>query len=281
MSKKSIRKTLSEQEKSERKLARELAKKSRQLEIARNKKKYYANLAKKQERELKSLLKAVRGKGIYDPKGNELSRYRKSRLNKISKEFGDLLDPKKFAFVMPEKGAIKKVIERAKGLELKTTKTGLFVPREGNAKVKIKRDRKRDEYYIEKSGKTKWGVNQGKRYRSVTPLASVDELDKERDRIKEMADKLGPLNKGERITFEITEKGNEGFGRATFQNINLLLDYLDQYRKTIAAKINFYRHIKIVKTETVKKWFDEHPPKAPKKFARRIHTRVLPNGRNG
>lgn len=280
MPNKSIRKTLSDQEKSERKLARELAKKTRQLEIAKAKKKYYRELAKKQERELKALMKVVRGKGIYDPKGNQLTKYRKSRLNSIAKEFGDLLDPKKFVFVKPESKARKKVIERANGLELKTTKTGLFIPKEGNAKVRLKHDKKRDEFYIEKSGKTKWGINQGKRYRTITPLASLDELDKERDRIKAMADKFGTLKKGERIAFEITEKGNEGFSRATFTNINLLLEHLEQYRKTIAAKINFYRHIKIVKTQSVQKWFTEHPPKAPKKFARRIHTKVNAKGRN-
>lgn len=272
MSNKSNSKKLQPQAKSAATLRR-LIKASKKTILETKNRKVYAKAKKRlRDLELQLTLENVKGKGIYDPKNNDITKYKATKLRKLSKEFGDLFDPSKYVFIK----APKAVRGRAQGLDLKATKTGLFVPKNGNKNIKLKKDKTRDEYYIERSGKTKWGINKGKRYRSVTPIASIDELEKEKDRIKDMADKLGPLNGDERLSFVIIEKGNEGYSHATFTNIDLLFDYLDNYRKTIAAKLQFYRHIEIVKTESVKRWFSDHPVKAPKKFSRRLHTK----GRN-
>lgn len=259
--------------------ARQKEREKRNKIIARNKANYYASERKSIEKQLKKLLRDVRGKGIYESKGTELTRYRKSRLNKIAQTFGNVFDPKEYAFILAPKKVRGKILERAASLEMKVTRTGIFVPKEKNNKVKLGYDKKHGEYYIKKSGRTKWGINQGRKYTTITPLASVDELEKEIERLRSQASKLGPLGKDERITFEITESGNEGYSHSTFKNVELMLKHLENYRKTTAARLQFFRHIKIVKTETVKRWFDEHPVKAPKRFGRSIFTKMSPSGR--
>lgn len=255
------------------KLKRQLDRAQNTAKETQNKKIYKEAKAREKELKLKITMTAVKGKGIYDPKGDDLTKYRKTRLNKIAKEFGDFFDISKFEFIPVPKDNSKTLLERATGLDFKTTRLGLFAPKNHYSKVQLKKDKKRNEFYIERSGKTKWGINSGRKYRSITPLASVDELSNEIERIKNMGEKLGPLGKNERLTFEVNETGNEGYSHATFKDIKSLMNYLDQYLKTTAAKLQFYRHISIVKTESVKKWFQEHPPKMPKKFARRVHTK--------
>ena len=218
--------------------------------------------------------------GIYNPKSPELTRYRKTKLNKISKEFGQFFNINKFTFVAAPKADKKLVISRATALEFKPTKEGFFIPNLNYGKVTLKKNKKNKEYYIERSGKTKWGKNTGRKYKSVTPLASVDELGKEIDRIKEMAKKFGPLSGNERLAFEITEQDNQGFSKSTFETIERLLAELETYQKSVAARINFLRHISVVKTESFKVWYKDHPPKPPKSFSRRIFTKANVKGRN-
>lgn len=258
--------------------ARQKERERRNKIIARNKANYYAAERKHIEKQLKKLLRDVRGKGIYEPKADELTRYRKYRLNKIAQVFGNVFDPKEYAFITAPKKDRKKIIERASALEIKTTRTGLFVPKEKNNKVRLSYDKKHGEYYIKKSGRTKWGINQGRKYTTITPLASVDELEKEIDRLRSQAAKMGPLGKNDRLSFEIIESGNEGYSHTTFRSVELMLKHLENYRKTTAARLQFFRHIKIVKTST-EQWFSDHPVKAPKRFGRSIFTKMSPSGR--
>lgn len=248
--------------KSQAQLKRSREAKTRATQYQKQLMKNRAAAKRSEETQLRHLLKNVRGKGIYDPKGNELTKYRKSRLRKAVKEFGSYLDPTKYFFVPAPKNRKKEVIERATNLKIKTSSIGVFIEKAGHKKATLKEDKKRREIYIERSGKTKRGATKGKRYRTITPLASLDELDNERVRIKALADGLGKLKKNEVLAFKIQENGGEGYSHLTFGNIDLLLNYLDKYKKSAPAKINFYRHIQVEKVETSDKWFKEHPVQA-------------------
>lgn len=224
--------------------------------------------ARERDRILLQTIKRSSKVGLYNPKELKLTKYRRYRANKIAKEYGDFLDPKKFFFVKAPTKAKKQVFQRAENLQIKHTRTGLLVPKEGHTRARLKTDRKRKEYYVERSGKTKRGPTKGVRYRTITPLASIDELDNERDRIRNLAKALGPLGRNDRITFKIIENGLEGYSHSTFSNVELLINYLEFYRKSIAAKVNFFRHIVLEKT-TASQWFAEHPATAAGKKGRR------------
>jgi len=224
---------------------------------------------KKADLKLKSYLKAVRDKGIYEPKSLDLTKYRKSRIRKVVKEFGDLLVPSKFIFVEAPKPQRAKVRERAKGLGLKATRTGVFIEREGFRKATLKVDKKSGELFIERKGKVKRGPTRGKRYTRRMPLASIDELDKQRERIRQMARDIGPLKENERLAFRIIETGNDGYSHATFSDVELLLRYLENYRRQIAGKwtrslpafIHLHAILEVEKTESSVRWQTSHPPR--------------------
>lgn len=213
-----------------------------------------------QKKLLTNILRNVRGKGIYDPKSLELTKYRKARAKKVLKEYGTFLDTKKYFFVKAPKTRRAEVKERAIALRLKPTSTGVFVERQGHKKATLKENKKNKELYIERSGRTKSGPLKGKRYTSHLPLASVDELDKEKDRLREMAKRMPLRNRGERLAFKIRENGIDGYSHSTFNSIEGLLSYLGQYHKSIAARINFFRHIELERVETNMEWSLAHPP---------------------
>ncbi len=245
--------------------------------------KYIQKLIKESKRERDKLLlntiKRSTKVGLYNPKELKLTKYRRTQANKILKEFGTVLDPTKFFFVPAPKPIRKKAFERADSLNIKRSKTGLFISREGHAQAKLKVDKKRGEVYVERSGKTKRGARSGRRYHTILPLASLDELDNERDRLRALAAKLGQLKSNERLAFLVKEDGLEGSSNNTFNNIELLIKYLDQYQKTVAARINFYRHIEIVKTQSAQ-WFAEHPAINYNKSRGRSRIKKLPQGTN-
>lgn len=234
----------------------------RRISQQKRKQSYFEKLRNAQKRERDRILlrtiKLANNKGIYNPKEIKLTKYRRYRANKIAQEFGDFLDPTKFFFVKAPSKAKKTVIERAESLQMKHTKSGIFIAKEGHKRATLKTDKKRKEFFIERTGRTKRGPTRGVRYRTITPLASVDELDNERDRLRALADQIGPLKKNERVTFKVIENGLEGYSHHTFSNIELLLNHLENYRKSIPAKVNFFRHIVLEKT-TASQWFAEHP----------------------
>lgn len=220
--------------------------------------------AQKKERDqiLTRAMKRASETGVYKPKELKLTKYRRMRATKAIREYGDFLDPRKYFFIKTPKPIKAKAFERAESLEIKHSRTGLFIAKEGHKKAILKTDRKRKELYIERVGKTKRGPSRGVRYKTITPLASIDELDFERDRLRRLAKAIGPLRPNERITFRVIENGLEGYSHTTFSNIELLINYLEHYRKSIAAKVNFFRHIQIEKT-TTSQWFAEHPATTP------------------
>lgn len=216
--------------------------------------------AKQREKEYHQLLKIVRGKGIYEPKNNELTKYRKDRLRQAKNTFGEYLNDKYF-FIPVGKKAKAEVMSKAEMLSITHTRAGLFFSKQGHTRATIKKDKEREEYYIERSGKVKRGTNTGRKYKSILPLASLDELDRERERLRKLALALGPLKKNERLVFKVIENSNEGYSQGVFDDIELLLRNLDNYQKKHAARVNFFRHIQVEKSNPVV-WRREHPNKA-------------------
>lgn len=246
---------------------------NRRLTYQEQRQRQYAKIraaqAKERDRILMHTIKATAGKGIYTPKEFKLTKYRRYRANKALREFGEFLDPSKYFFIKAPPKAKKQVIERAESLHMKHTKSGLFIAKEGHKKAALKYDKTHKEFTIERVGRTKRGPTRGVRYRTVTPLASLDELDKERDRIRRMADRLGPLSKNERVVFKVIENGFEGYSHHTFSNIELLLRHLENYQKTLPAKVNFFRHIQVEKVSSAGQWFADHPATNPGRKGRK------------
>jgi hypothetical protein len=212
------------------------------------------------DKRLRDTLRNVKGTGIYEPKSLELTPYRRKRAKAVYKEYGKYLDKKEYFFVRAPKHRRQEVRERAEGLHLKPTPTGLFVEREGHKKAYIKENPKNKELYVKRTGRTKRGPLKGRQYSSTLPLASVDELDKARDRIRELAKSLPLRNSKESLSWKIRENGIEGYSHSTFDSVEGILRYLDKYDKSTAARINFYRHIELERVETSAEWNQKHPP---------------------
>lgn len=208
--------------------------------------------ASKKERDglLLYAMKRASKTGLYNPKEFKLTKYRRKRTEEILHLYGQVLSPDKYFFLKANKKDRARVKARADAMQMLGTKTGIFVHRNGYNKASIKVDRKRGELYIERSGKTKRGPTKGKIYRSVLPLASIDELTFEKDRLRALAKQLGPLKQGEVLTFKVVEDGLEGYHNKTYSDIELMINYLGLYQKTLAARVQFYRHIEIVKTKS-------------------------------
>lgn len=234
--------------------------------------KWYASqrvkIAKAQDNRLRLILKEVSGKGIYDPKSTELTKYRRYRAKKVAKQYGDLLNlprfpghkpAKKFLFVAAPKGRGKEVKTKAETLGMSATNRGVFVERSGHRRAKIKESKKTKELYIELSGKTKRGPLRGTRYVNIRPLASLDELDREKDRLRELAKGLPLNNDKQRFVWKIRENGIDGYSHRSFTDIESLIRYLEGYDKTVAARINFFRHVELERTESGMTWAMEHP----------------------
>ena len=224
--------------------------------------------ARARDKEYRGILKAASKTGLYKPKSEELTKYRRSRARQIKRDYGDYLDPKKYFFLPLPKNKKSDVIKRADTLKITTSRTGIFYPKEGHKTASIKKDKKRDEYYIERRGKTKTGINKGLKYRDVTPIATLDELDNERERLRRAAKRLGKMGENDFYAFVVVENGLEGYSHYTFRTIEQLISHIDSYPKNVAAKINFFRHIKVVKTQPMT-WKDLHPTRSPGKAGRR------------
>ncbi len=244
--------------------------------------------ARARTKDYQSKLKQLKAAGIYEPKAPELTRYRKWAINKRYDEYKDLLNSKRFFFVKaPQKRQDKRhALEMAKFLKYKTTKTGMFIERDGASKGTIRKSKSRKgEFEIHLTGKYKRGPRAGKRMDSYIPLTTLDKLILEQGRLRKIAKKIGTLQGNQRLAFKVIENGLEGFSHKIFDNIEDLLKYIAQYQrdgsadpksnfKSEMAQLNFMRHIIIVKT-TVDTWYRDHPIKS--KLKRR---RVNRKGRN-
>jgi hypothetical protein len=218
---------------------------------------------KTRDKELRSTLHKVAKVGLYVPKEFKLTKYRRSRLSKLEKSGKlELLNSEKFFFVPIPKAKRRKTLANSEQLKIDTSKTGVFIPRDKHTRARLVTDSK-GELIIIRSGKTRRGTTKGRTYKTITPLVSLDELGNERERLREQARKLGPITtedytNGVRLVFHVSENGIDGWSQQTFEDIDLLLNYLEaRYDKTTAARVNFYRHITIEKS-TVNDWFTRH-----------------------
>jgi hypothetical protein len=235
--------------------------KRREKEFARELKAWEKDRAKWQralDRQYERQLAALERMGIYEPKGKELTPYRKKRIRAAYREYSEYMTGD-FQFVaLPGPETIK----QAKGLTFKTTKKGAFVPLEGHKKAKV--TRKRGETYIDLTGKVKRGPSGGERRYKVEriPLRSLDIIANEKERLRQEAADLMPLSGKERLAFVLTINDHEGFSKKTYDNIEHLIEDVERYEKTVPWKVqDIFRHIRIVKVESDAKWREDHPRK--------------------
>lgn len=237
--------------------------------------------AQKRERDYRHKLNALKKVGAYEPKGGELTRYRKSRINSLWRELGDKVEPApgaraSYFFVGTDKLNSKQrkgFLDNARSLDIATTKKGIFLQREGQRRARLQYNKENDEFDVVLTGKVKWGENKGKRITDRIPIGPVDRIGRELERIKNVADKFGTMKKGEAISFVVVEQGEEvGASQSTFSGSNAaerLRDYIDTryHRDNKAAKLKFLRMARVRKT-TLTQWEQDHPPK-PRRMARR------------
>lgn len=232
--------------------------------------------ARARDKELTRILKKARDVGLYAPKALELTPYRRRKARHLRQEYKEYLTTDKHFFLPANKERRAQILAKASALNIGTSRTGIFVPKEYYKRARLKEDKKRGEFFVERSGKTKTGANTGRIYHDAIPLASVSEIDSERDRIRRLAKRLCPLRDGEVLAFKVSEYGSEGYSRMVFIGdtceaaIENLIKYLDKYKKSEAARINFYRHITVEKWSSFKQYYKEHPTRDVGKKARRI-----------
>lgn len=217
-----------------------------------NAKRARKSTANARRRQYLSDLKTLEQRGIYSPTSKELTPWRKRQINKRMKEFRDFVGDDTFFIPVSKYGKKQQteILQTAKNLQFKTTKKGILLPKEGHTKARIRKT-KRGKYEIYEEGKTKRGENKGKRYYNIIPLEPIDELVKEKDRLREIAKRLGapfsPKSK-DRLYFKIVDQFGEGISNSIFNNIESLLEYLGRYIRSDAARLFMYRHIVIEKT---------------------------------
>lgn len=218
-------------------------------------------LQRSEDKKLKETLKTIRGMGIYEPKSADLTPYRRGRLRKVQREYKEILEPGKF-FLIPLKSRPdrKTIISRSETIGIQTTRFGLIVPTNKHKRVRLKTN-KHGEVFIDRSGKTKQGPNRGRVYHDTIPIASLDELELQKDRLRRAAKRMGKLKDNERLYFVVKEHGFTGKSNRSFPNIEELFRYLDTYDqdqkspdgrvykkgKSKAAMINLYRHVHLIK----------------------------------
>ena len=228
---------------------------------------YLVKLQKAQQRQTdavyKRALKAVRGKGIYDPKSIVLTKYRRTKIKAVLRDYRELLDPKKYVFLHVPKGKKRKeTLTKAAALDIPATKTGLFAPRgsKNTRKPTLRTNKKTGELFIRHAIDVKRGPRGGKSRIRITPIASIDELTNEEQRLERLFKELrSQLTGSQRIVFVVRENGSEGYSHAVFLTIGQLNKWLSDYKKSAAARIQFYRHIELEITESSLQWFTEHP----------------------
>lgn len=213
-------------------------------------------LERQRNKEFAALLKPLQKFGIYNPKETKLTKYRAARVRKAYKEFADMLDPTKFLFAQAPKKKARTLKKKAKAFPdvYKPTNRGIFVAREGFKTAKVQVD-KSGEASIIRAGKSETGERVRRRTKSITPLATLDDMDRQRDKIRKAAEKLGPLKPGEGYVYIIKDNGGENYGRNIYGSLDLLLAKLDGYDKGRAreagkrglAWLTLMRHLEIQK----------------------------------
>lgn len=214
--------------------------------------------AKERTKEYKRDLAELRRVGAYQPKAAKLTRYRKKRINEGIREFENLIRPDKYFFIpFPKTKTAEKLKRKAREGNFITTRKGIFYEKGGHDVALLKYNPYRKDYYVSVRGHVKAGPSKGRFYEYITPIAAVDDLANEEDNLRAMAAPLLPLketrNYYERLTFRIydDQSGPDGTGtkQVGWQDIGQLIEYLKGYRKNVAAQVELFRHIVIMKTK--------------------------------
>jgi hypothetical protein len=214
------------------------------------------------DKEYAARIKQLEKVGAYKPKDAKPTKYRKAKVNKLWPWYSPFLDKKSYFFIPTGsrgKAVAKDIKQRASNLNMITTAKGLFFAKpRGAAKATLQTKKGREPQLVIKSYEED---DKGWRARKETiPLVPVDALDKEIERWRKEARKIGPLdpNKKERIAFKVTEKDHEGFSRKIFDSVEDMINYMKGYKHQYLDRVKFFRHITLVKT-TNGLWFKEHP----------------------
>lgn len=206
---------------------------------------------------LKGRLNKLKSFGLLQPTGNEGTATLKKKIVNAEREYEDQLKPGKNFFIRIPRGKAGQIaLDKAKQLGLQTTTKGFFFEKEGAQSAKL---------IVTKTGKARLitkkkitGKYGNTRTRTTAiPLDTVDELTRQQDKLRREAERLGPLKRGESLSFRVVEKDREGFSRNHFSDIELLIKYIEAYEKRPSLntpvkrrlwKNYFFRHIEIIKT---------------------------------
>lgn len=220
------------------------------------------------EKEYRSKLKALRAVGEYIPKGEELTRYRRGRINKAYAPLAQYLEPKgrrEFFYVPADKltrADRAKFLENAKSMEMPTTRRGVFLQKEGQRRATISRTEfeGEPEFRILLTGKVKRGPNKGKRIYDPIPIAPASAMEDARRHIQRQIDLIGPLKKNEQLSFVLVRNEAEiGAHRNTYHSPDAVMKVINGYHpESKSAKLAFLRLVHVRKT-TLVEWPKLHP----------------------
>lgn len=216
-------------------------------------------------------LRKLEKTGLYTPKGNRLTKYRKTQINKRAREYAEYLNPETFFFIPVAKGPRKKLLKYAKDFAIKATPIGIFIPHNGHTHATLRKSKsRRGEYEVVRYGKTKQGPNAGKVYTDIIPLEPFDTIAAEKGRLDRIGKTLGALKKGDRLSFRIVDHSGEGMSHNTYMQLDLLLAALERYMKdrSVGAGLYMLRHVIIEKT-SVLEWRTEAEKKGLGSFNKR------------
>ena len=189
--------------------------------------------------------------GLYQPKALVLTKYRKSRINKLWNSFEEELTSKNVLFVkFPQNISPAKLRERAGAMEMKSSRKGIFVEKEGQRHGHMQYNKEFGEYEIILTGKTKFGKRRGSKIREQIPLAKASAIEKELSKLKMQA-RSEKLKKGEYYRIKVTAPNSDGFSRMIYKDINEALAYLKLMEKPMASRLAFYRYLSIEKVTEI------------------------------
>lgn len=226
----------------------------------------------KRQREYQSQLNKLKRVGLYEPKSSELTKSRKTRINKLWDEYRDELTDKDVLFVKyPKIASAKKLTDRAKDLGIKYSKRGVFIQKQGQRRAAFEYNKDMGEYQVKLTGKTKFGKNKGSRITEIVPFAKHSAIEKELARMERETKKF-KLSKNEYYRIRVKELGNDGFSDSIFENWTMLKKHINDYKKAKADRIQFYRHITIekVNVETHKRDIKAKRENAKARKARKV-----------
>lgn len=211
------------------------------------------DLSKQQRKDLAKL----RSFGLLEPTGKEKASTLKRKISQAKNKYAAEINPdKSFFFKAPKGKAGKAILERADKIGLVTTDKGFFYERgfrQGSS----------GELKVTKTGKATLIISEPKTEKSrarkiAIPIETIDALESKQERLREEAEKLGPLKRGEHLTFRVTEKNREGLSKQHFRTAEQIFNWIGHYEKQRSRNLNtpakqqlwrnyFYRHVEIVK----------------------------------